>query len=139
MQIPTGKHWMNVRDPYGRVRKRIEGTERNGSSIGKLTMSTNLDPLGDSRDCVTNQRAYKDPGSHVALSGLSGRECAQSCRGLIPQSWGIPERMYPTKAKGRGDEGRNLREGTWIGTTFGMQINKIINSFIFKKNKKPYK
>ena len=40
MQIPTAKHWTEVRVSYGRVRRRIEG---NGNPIGRKTASTNLD------------------------------------------------------------------------------------------------
>jgi hypothetical protein len=43
MQIPTAKHCTEVRDPYGRVRGRIEGAEGNGNRIGRTTVSTNLD------------------------------------------------------------------------------------------------
>jgi hypothetical protein len=38
MQILTVNHWTLVRDPFGRVRGRIERAER-----GKLTVSTNPD------------------------------------------------------------------------------------------------
>lgn len=61
----------------------------------------------------------KVPGSCVAegdaLSGLSGEGCTQSCRALIPQSGGVDWGGAPSKAKGRGNEGRNIRGGTWTG------------------------
>jgi len=41
MHIPTDMHWMEVRDSYGRVRLRIEGTEEDGKPTGR---PTNLDP-----------------------------------------------------------------------------------------------
>ena len=44
MQILIAKHWTEVRDPYGRVRGRIEGAEGDGNPIGRPTVSTNLDP-----------------------------------------------------------------------------------------------
>ena len=44
MQILTANHWTEVRDPYGRVRGRIEGAEGDGNPIGRPTVSTNLDP-----------------------------------------------------------------------------------------------
>jgi hypothetical protein len=44
MQIPTDKHWMEVRDPCGRVRRRIEGPQGDDNPTGILTVSTNLDP-----------------------------------------------------------------------------------------------
>jgi hypothetical protein len=37
MQILTAKHWI-------KVRRRIEGAERDGNPVGKPTVSTNLDP-----------------------------------------------------------------------------------------------
>jgi hypothetical protein len=46
MQILTANHWTEVRDPYGRVRGRIEGTKGGGNSIGRPTVLTNLDPWG---------------------------------------------------------------------------------------------
>jgi hypothetical protein len=42
MQISTAKHLIEVRDPYGRVRGRIEGTEGDGNPIGRPIVSTNL-------------------------------------------------------------------------------------------------
>jgi len=44
MQMPIAKHWMEVRDPYGRVGGRVEAAEGNGNPIGRPTKSTNLDP-----------------------------------------------------------------------------------------------
>jgi hypothetical protein len=44
MQILTAKHWMEVKDPYGRVREGIKGTEGDGNPTGRRTGSTNLDP-----------------------------------------------------------------------------------------------
>ena len=45
MQILTAKNWTEVRDSCGRVRGRIEGTEKDDNLVGKPTVSTNLDPL----------------------------------------------------------------------------------------------
>ena len=44
MQILTAKHWMEVRDSYGRFVGRTEGPEGDRNSIGRSTESTNLDP-----------------------------------------------------------------------------------------------
>ena len=44
MQILKGKHWTEVRDPFGRVRGRTEGTKRDGNTVGRATVSNNLDP-----------------------------------------------------------------------------------------------
>jgi hypothetical protein len=43
MQILIASHWTEVRDPYGRVRGRIEGAEGDGNLIERPTVSTNLD------------------------------------------------------------------------------------------------
>ena len=40
----TAKDWNKVRNPYGRVRGRIEGPDRYGNPIEKPTGSANLDP-----------------------------------------------------------------------------------------------
>jgi hypothetical protein len=44
MQILTADHQTEVREPYGRVRGRIEGTEGDGNPIGRPTVSANTDP-----------------------------------------------------------------------------------------------
>jgi hypothetical protein len=45
MQILPANHWTDVGDPYGRVRGRVEGAERNGNPIGRPTVSPNPDTL----------------------------------------------------------------------------------------------
>ena len=45
MQTFTVKHWTEVRDPYGRVRKMTEGAKRDGNPIERTTVSTNSDRL----------------------------------------------------------------------------------------------
>jgi hypothetical protein len=42
MQILTSNHYIEVGDPYGRVRVRIEGAEGDGNPIGRPKESTNL-------------------------------------------------------------------------------------------------
>ena len=44
MQTLTANHWAGVRDTYGRVRERIEGTEGDCNAIARPTVSTTLDP-----------------------------------------------------------------------------------------------
>ena len=44
MQILTVDHWTEVGDPYGRVRGRFEGTERDGHLIGRTKLLSNWDP-----------------------------------------------------------------------------------------------
>lgn len=41
MQILIANHWTEVRDPYGRVRGRIDREEGDGNPVGRLTVSTN--------------------------------------------------------------------------------------------------
>ena len=41
MQILTGKHWLELRDPDGRVRGRTKGAEGGGNPIGRTIVSTN--------------------------------------------------------------------------------------------------
>jgi hypothetical protein len=43
MQIIISNHWTEVRESYGRFRGKIEGAKGNGNSIGRQTVSTNLD------------------------------------------------------------------------------------------------
>jgi hypothetical protein len=50
MQILAAKYCSEVRNPYQRVRERIEGTEGDDHPIERPTVSTNLDPLGTPRD-----------------------------------------------------------------------------------------
>ena len=40
----TTKHWMEVTNPYIRVRGMTEGSEGLGNPTGRPTLSTNLDP-----------------------------------------------------------------------------------------------
>jgi hypothetical protein len=44
MQILKVNHWTEVREPYGRVRRRIEDAEGDGNPIRKPTVSTNINP-----------------------------------------------------------------------------------------------
>jgi hypothetical protein len=37
MQIPTTKHWTEVRDFHGKFGRRIEGPESDGNPIGRPT------------------------------------------------------------------------------------------------------
>jgi hypothetical protein len=40
----TTNHWIEVGDSYGRVRRRIEGSEGDSIPIGRPTVLTNLAP-----------------------------------------------------------------------------------------------
>jgi hypothetical protein len=43
MQIPTDKHWTEVRDSFERVRGKIEGSQGDGNPTGRPTVSPYLD------------------------------------------------------------------------------------------------
>jgi hypothetical protein len=43
MQILTANHWIEIGNPYGRVRGRIERAEGDGEPIRRPAVSTNLD------------------------------------------------------------------------------------------------
>jgi hypothetical protein len=45
LQIPTDKHWTEVRDSCGRVRGRTEDPQGNGKDTGRPKVSTNLESL----------------------------------------------------------------------------------------------
>jgi hypothetical protein len=44
MLILIPNHWIEVGNPYGVIRGRIEGAEGEGNTIRRLAISTNLDP-----------------------------------------------------------------------------------------------
>jgi hypothetical protein len=44
MQTPTAKHWMKLRDSYGRDGGKIDSLEGVRNSTGRPTESTNLNP-----------------------------------------------------------------------------------------------
>jgi hypothetical protein len=50
MQIYIAEHWIKVRDSYGRLGERIEGSEGDRNSTERAVGSTNLDPCRDLRD-----------------------------------------------------------------------------------------
>lgn len=43
MHMLRAKHWIEVMSPYGRVRRRTEGTEGYCKPMGRTTVSTNWD------------------------------------------------------------------------------------------------
>jgi hypothetical protein len=99
---------MDGRDPYGRVRGRIAGTEEYGNHIARSTVSTNLDPWGlPDTEPPTKEHptpALVSPTAHMqeraAIFGLNGRG---SCRDLMPQGGGILGRgAFLSEAKGKG-------------------------------------
>ena len=65
MQILTGKHWLELRDPDGRVRGRTKGAEGGGNPIGRTIVSTNY--------------------THQCSQGLTHQP--KSVHGLVPGLW----------------------------------------------------
>ena len=65
MQILTGKHWLELRDPDGRVRGRTKGAEGDGNPIGRTIVSTNY--------------------THQCSQGLTHQP--KSVHGLVPGLW----------------------------------------------------
>jgi hypothetical protein len=73
---------MEVKDPCGRVRGRIEGTLGDDNPIRRSTVSTNLDPwelpeteLPTKKHIQTGPRQPAHMHQRAALSGLSERGC----------------------------------------------------------------
>ena len=58
MQVPIAKHWMEVRNFYGRVGGRIEDLKGDRNSTGRPAESGQPGPLGALGDRTTNQIAY---------------------------------------------------------------------------------
>jgi hypothetical protein len=80
MQILTVKHWLEIRDPYGRVRGSIEGTEGHDNHVGRPTVSSNLDlwqlpetepPTKEHTEA--SLRLLSPMCQKAVLSGLSGK------------------------------------------------------------------
>jgi hypothetical protein len=45
MQVQKAKKWSESRDPYARVRGRIQRNDRDDNPIGRPKVPTNLDPF----------------------------------------------------------------------------------------------
>jgi hypothetical protein len=72
MQRPTAKHWMQLRDFYGRFRERIDSPEGDRNSTRRPTESTNLDPWGfwetepPAKEHTQSRSSSSPPPTHVA-------------------------------------------------------------------------
>ena len=83
MQILTANHWTEVGDPYGGIKGKTEGIEREGYLIGRPPVSTNLDSWElPETEPQTRQRTRAGSRSltHIqqrgCLTNLSGRRFA---------------------------------------------------------------
>ena len=137
MQRPTGKHWTELRESYGRVGGRIEATGGVRNSTGRSPESTNLDPWGlPETDPPNREHAGVRRRLHVAdvqLSLHSGLPTTGA--GVVPKSVADLWISFPNRAaldvpglgdtqgtstlaeeKGRGGWGRDcLKEGPGRG------------------------
>ena len=102
MQIYTVKLWTVFGEPFGRVRRLIEGPESDGNPTGRPTVSTNLDScvlpetkLPTKEHTQASLRPLEK--QRTALSGPFGRGCAQSCKDLMHQGAGILEGVAPSQ------------------------------------------
>jgi hypothetical protein len=107
MQIPN--HWTEVRNPYGEIRGRIAGAEGYSDFIGRLVVSTNMDPweLQESEPPTREhtQAGQKLPGTYIAEDCLvwpQWERMCQSCRDLRPQGMGMQWLVGDTLSEARG-------------------------------------
>jgi hypothetical protein len=95
MQIPTDKHWTEVRDPYRRVRGRTEGPQGDGNPTGRPILSTNCQLTKTEPPTKEHTQAdlRKAPGTYVAqgchIWPQWERMCL-ICRDLVHKSGRIP-------------------------------------------------
>ena len=103
---------MEVRDPYGRIRGRTEEIDEEGNPIGRLTVSTSLNPWELPE---TNQRASLTPThTHICNRGMP---CLASVREDLPnlgetccpRRGNAPQGVALSEAKGRWTSGRILQ------------------------------
>jgi hypothetical protein len=81
MQILTGKHWIELRDPDGRVRGRTKGAEGGCNPIGRTIVLTNY--------------------THQCSQGLNHQP--KSIHGLVLGLWYICTRGLPCLASVKED------------------------------------
>ena len=103
MQIPTTIHRMQVRNPYGRVRENIEGTEGYGNPSRRQTVSTNLN---------TWKLQESEPASNaLPCLALVGVSLCLTLQRLMCHGRGIPRRPTLSEAKGKDYGGKTLAGG----------------------------
>jgi hypothetical protein len=76
MHILIAKYWTEVRNPYGRVREKIEGAEGDRNPIGRTIASTNWTPQ-------STQRLSCQPRSIYGL--VCGTHVVEDC--LVWSQW----------------------------------------------------
>ena len=83
MQILIVNHWIEVGDPYGRVRERIEEAEGDDNPIRRPTVLTNLVPwlLSETKPPIKKHTwaGSWPPGTHIAEECLVWYEWERMC------------------------------------------------------------
>jgi hypothetical protein len=72
MQILIDNHWTEVREPYERVRGRIKGAKGDDNSLGRSTVSTNLDP-GDLPVTMSPTKEHTQAGLRCSFPHIHSR------------------------------------------------------------------
>jgi hypothetical protein len=115
MQVLTAKHWIEVRDPYGRAKGTIEGPEGDGNRTGRPTVSTNLDPwkLPETETPTKEHIPVSGPGTYVAQGCLVWPPWERTHQGEgIPGGGGHPFRSKWEGAWGRNSVIRDREQGS---------------------------
>jgi hypothetical protein len=91
-QMLTDNHWIEPGHHKGKVRVRTEGAKRDCNSIGRTTVSTNLNSQsspGLSHQSKSIHGLFHDPyyiyNRGLPCLSLLVRRCPWSCWGLMPQ------------------------------------------------------
>jgi hypothetical protein len=132
-QILTPKHWADVRDSYGWIRRRVEETERENYLIWRPVFSTYPDPreLPETEPPIRSIHGPVRGPWHKYSRGLPGRPLVGR-DALNPQeTWGLRNRgglagMGSTlsEARGRRSGMRNCVGEDWGGTGNNWNVNK---------------
>jgi hypothetical protein len=109
MQILIPKHWTEIGDPCGWIRKRLEQAEGEGDSIERPAVSTNWVPW-DLPDIELPTRQHIGAGL-----ALVGEDVPSLPEMWGPREWGVlvgEEGHTPTDGRGGGMRCRSVGEGT---------------------------
>jgi hypothetical protein len=125
--ILTTNHWTKVEDPYGWIRVKIEGAEGESNSIGKPSVSTNLDP-GRSQTVSHKPDSIEEMAQgpqHTYSRGLPGPTSVWEDTPILGETWGPREGRslkgeHPLGDRGRRSGMRNCGVGDQEGATAGV-------------------
>jgi hypothetical protein len=106
----TYSHWTVLRDPYGSITGRTEGSESDGNPNGITTASTNLDPseLPETKP-PTKEHTWVSPWPNTCSRGLS-------CLFSMGEVMSNP---IETRCPRERDAGRSRDEGGWVHEGWG--------------------